>query len=214
MREQLVLSGAFSTGKSSLMKMAKETYGDRLHYIEDGSRELIKQFLPNGGGLESLPLDKVVEFQEQMLEYYVKQEGNRPANKITLSDGSLNEVLAYSQGVLSPAVLHFIENMIRYKVRSQMYHVLKLPVGTFDVERDGERHENEAFQRIIDKRITDTWNEYPDLEIVTVQKQIDGVAQRFHYLSRMITNLEKNGSVYDFKRNVLAKSVPHDYYQN
>lgn len=146
-----VLGGAFSSGKSTLQKTIKEMSGDSVYHIEDGARALLEQ---RGGisDIEAKGTNALADFQLDVMEWYLREESKAlRQNKPILSDGSLIEVLAYSQGILDQGVLNTLHNLVR--ARSQIYNVVHLRPHADLIEDDGLRHTDIAFQKIIDRRV-------------------------------------------------------------
>lgn len=148
-----VLGGAFSVGKSTLQKKIQEHHGDKLYFIPDHARLLLEE----RGGIEQVQgegPEALRDFQLEVMEEYLRSEGKALwQNKPIISDGSLVEVLAYSQGILGPQVLNVLHNLVR--TRNHIYNVIHLRPTPECLEDDGLRHTDIAFQRIVDKRIQD-----------------------------------------------------------
>jgi nicotinamide riboside kinase len=166
-----VLGGAFSVGKSTLQGLIEAQHGDKIHYIPDYARTLLEQ----RGGIEVVQGEgpkALQDFQMDVLEAYIRGEAEAlKQNKPVLADGSLIEVLAYSQGILGQTELNLLHNLIRQ--RNKIYQVVHLRPTTECVEDDGLRHTDLVFQKIIDKRVQDiaTVHHVPRFSIVSADLQ-------------------------------------------
>jgi nicotinamide riboside kinase len=153
MKQITVVGGAYSVGKSTLIQEIQNKHPDTVQYIPDFARVLLEQ----RGGIEHVQgqgAEALRDFQLEVMEEYIRAEQQAlRQNKPILSDGSLVEVLAYSQGVLDQNTLNILHNLVR--MRSQIYQIIHLRPHPDLFEGDGIRHTDVAFQRIIDKRIQD-----------------------------------------------------------
>ena len=198
--KHIVLSGSFSVGKSSLINEAREHYGDKYNYIEDGARKVLHIYFPEKK-LGELNDQEYNYFQRKVLDWYLHQEKIVDPSKVTISDGSLIEVAAYGSLVFSKEIQDIVMELLEDRIRSRMYSVIKLPVGTFAVEQDGERHEDNKLQYHIDNRIQAVLNSYI-IDQISISQQVDGIKHRFSIIKTALLNLEHYGSLQ-------ARRTPH-----
>lgn len=173
-RKITVLGGAYSVGKSTLQEEMLLQNPGMIHVIPDHARILLEE----RGGIAEVQergADALEDFQLDVMEEYLRSESEALRQpKPILSDGSLIEVLAYSQGVLDMGKLTTLHNLVR--TRKHIYQVLHLRPHPDLFEGDGIRHTDLAFQRIIDKRIQDicVMHDIPRMSISTTD-----LAQRY-----------------------------------
>lgn len=146
----IVLGGAFSTGKSTMMDQIKHDFGDQFAYILDGGREVLETY---GTTPENLSLNELQHVQRAIMAHYLREEKEAlRTQKTVISDGSLVEVAAYSQFILEPRDFQRLNAELRYRSYKNLYKYVKFPATT-PIEVDGVRHEDEEFRKLIDKRI-------------------------------------------------------------
>lgn len=171
MKKITVLGGAYSVGKSTLQEFIVANNPDMIHVIPDFARQLLEE----RGGIQNVQEEgakALQDFQMDVMEAYIRAEGQAlRQNKPILSDGSLVEVLAYSQGVLNAYQLNTLHNLIR--TRNKIYQIVHLRPCAELLEDDGLRHTDIAFQRIIDKRVQDiaTIHNVPRWSVATTDVQ-------------------------------------------
>lgn len=146
----IVLGGAFSTGKSTMMEQIKHDFGDQFAYIMDGGREILETY---GTTPENLSLHELQHVQRAIMAHYLREEKEALRSKKTvISDGSLVEVAAYSQFILDPRDFQRLDAELRYRSFKNLYKYVKFPASV-PIESDGVRHEDEEFRQLVDKRI-------------------------------------------------------------
>lgn len=146
----IVLGGAFSTGKSTMLEQIKHDFGDQFAYILDGGREILETY---GTTPENLSLSELQHVQRAIMAHYLREEKEAlKTQKTVISDGSLVEVAAYSQFILEPRDFQRLDAELRYRSFKNLYKYVKFPASV-PIEADGVRHEDEAFRTLIDKRI-------------------------------------------------------------
>ena len=204
--KHIVLSGSFSVGKSSLINEAREHYGDKYNYIEDGARKVLHMYFPEKK-LGDLNDQEYNYFQRKVLDWYLHQEKIVDPSKVTISDGSLIEVAAYGSLVFSKEIQEIVMQLLEERINNKVYSVIKLPVGTFEIENDGERHEDNKLQYHIDTRIQAVLNSYI-IDQVNISSLVDGIKHRFSIVKTALENLEHYGSLQSKRTpNTLRKPV-------
>ncbi len=178
--KHLVLSGAFSTGKSTVLDGLKEEFGDRFYYIADGGRTVAAAHQRN---LSELPPEEWPLHQSQVNQYYQREEElgrvlvQQGEYDGIISDASLIEATAYSMDWLQRDALELLKANIE-KFRRH-YTSLHFPTGVIPIIDDGlrqaARSEVEisavyAVQRRIDERTRMLHHEY-DIRSVEMQEQ-------------------------------------------
>lgn len=150
--EIVVLGGAFSTGKSTLLHALEQNFGERYRYIRDGAREIIQDYTNGGDTVEECSISTLQQIQRDVMEYYLRAEAAHDG-RITISDGSLVEVAAYSQHVLDSRDFLTLNSLMRYRDMKDIYKYVKFPINCTPITYDGVRHTDEDLQFLIDKRI-------------------------------------------------------------
>lgn len=146
----VVISGAYSTGKTRLLNELKNHYGDRIHYIKEGAREVIEEAY--NGKVDELNPVELKDLQLDLLEKQIRDESYALKNSpVTISDSSLIEIHSYSHGLLDKSILDTIERFI--ETRRGIYEIIHCSSHALPLEKDGLRHEDELFRHIIDHRI-------------------------------------------------------------
>lgn len=146
----IVLGGAFSTGKSTMLEQIRHDFGDQFAYILDGGREILETY---GTTPENLSLNELQHVQRAIMAHYLREEKEALRTQRTvISDGSLVEVAAYSQFILEPRDFQRLNAELRYRCFKNLYKYVKFP-ASLPVEGDGVRHEDEEFRSTVDKRI-------------------------------------------------------------
>lgn len=143
------LNGSYSVGKSTLASELQKKLTDT-RYTPDLARVYLNR--------NNLKSDTLTPKQRQEMQLWVAatyigamtQAHNSRIN--TLMDGSLIEVAAYSEGVLSPTQMAAIGRFIT-KFKDSMLALVILP--TIPLQNDNLRHTDEAFRIEIHKRIMD-----------------------------------------------------------
>lgn len=151
-RKIIVIGGAFSTGKSTLIEGIKKEFGEKYRYIPDAAREVIASHMKEGETIENCSREKVGDIQREIMDRYIDQE-SRHDGRVTIADGSLVEVLAYSEGVLSPSDKILIGCLLNYRGIMGMYTYIKMPIGVTPVTYDGLRHTDLAHQAMINNHL-------------------------------------------------------------
>lgn len=158
MSHHIVLSGSFSTGKSSLMKALRETYPElesEFLIIEDGGRWWLNKLKEStSGDLAADTLDMATRRQMQMaiFDHYVTAMQQAEAEgKRLLTDAFFAEVFAYSIDCVSPEELTRMEIMLAehaHKIRAYV-----LPVSHVQLDKDGLRHEDEQYRSNVEQTL-------------------------------------------------------------
>ena len=141
------LNGSYSVGKSTLAsELQKKLPG--MNHTPDLARVYLER--------HNLKSDTLTPKQRQDMQLWVAatyigamtQAYNSRIHN--LMDGSLIEVAAYSEGVLSPSQMEAIARFIT-KFKDSMFALVILP--TIPLQNDNLRHTDEAFRVEIHKRI-------------------------------------------------------------
>lgn len=165
MSRHLIISGAPSTGKSSLIKKLREQYPvleDYCMFITDGGRWWMEEREKKTGApmkIDELSLEERSTMQWEIFEYYeshVKEAAIK--NKIIVADAFYAEVMAYGLGFLSKEQIEIIEGrLLEYENNIQ---VIVLPMIQIPLEIDGLRHESEDFREEVEEIIIRTYKKY------------------------------------------------------
>ena len=151
-KPQIVLGGAFSTGKTSVVNGVKSRLGGLASYVGDGARTILEEM---GRPVESLSEQERKEFQMQVFEEYLRQETSAqadPNTRVVISDGSLLEALAYSELVgVQKTLLNALKTITT--TRRQVYTIIHLPTQHIQIENDSLRHTSEEYQQKVDETI-------------------------------------------------------------
>lgn len=148
----IVLGGAFSTGKSTMIEQIRHDFGDKYNYIMDGGREMLELY---AGGRTPDELDEceLEMVQRAIMAHYINAEHAAMKDpRTTIADGSLVEVAAYSQFILQPRDFQRLDAELRYRSYKNVYTYIKFPT-TIPIEYDGVRHTDYEHRELIDKRI-------------------------------------------------------------
>ena len=148
----LVLGGAFSTGKSTIMQQLREDFGEKYRYIMDGGRQMLELYA-GGRTPENLSQEELEYVQRAIMHYYIHEEKEALKDgRYIIADGSLIEVAAYSQFVLNHKDFQRLDAELRYRSFKNTYNYVKFP-ATLPIEYDGVRHSDYEDRDLIDKRI-------------------------------------------------------------
>ena len=173
--KNLSISGSFSTGKSSIVnKLQEEIKGAQ--FTPDLARVYLNR--------NNLTSDTLTTKQRQDMQLWVAAtyigamtQAER-SQKLNILDGSLLEVYAYSDGVLTPSQMASLAKWIE-KHRASILALVVLP--TIPLEKDGVRHTNEEFRISIHQKIMDVIHafniEYQFLLGTTVEERANEVKQ-------------------------------------
>lgn len=151
-KPQIVLGGAFSTGKTSVVNGVKSKLGGLASYVGDGARAILEDM---GRPVESLSEQERKDFQMEVFEEYLRQETTAqadPKTRVVISDGSLLEALAYSELVgVNKTLLNALKTITT--TRRQVYTIIHLPTHHIQIEDDSLRHTSEEYQQKVDETI-------------------------------------------------------------
>ncbi|MBS8122528.1 ATP/GTP-binding protein [Candidatus Vampirococcus lugosii] len=149
---KIAISGAHGVGKTNLLeKLELENYTK----INEIARELI-EIMGNPKNME--PIDKS-NFQHNV---FIQQLIQEKKAKNFISDRSIYDILAYSEGLYC---YDFLEKVANLKKRYDA--IFYIPIE-FELENDGVRFEGIEFQKEIDNRIVDLLEIfYPDYYTLT-----------------------------------------------
>lgn len=148
----IVLGGAFSTGKSTMLEQIKHDFGEKYNYITDGGREMLELYA-GGRTPEELDECELEIVQRAIMAHYIEAEHAAMKDpRTTISDGSLVEVAAYSQFILGPRDFQRLNAELRYRSYKNTYTYIKFPTS-IPIEYDGVRHTDYEHRDLIDKRI-------------------------------------------------------------
>jgi len=163
----LVLGGAFSTGKSTMLEQLQADFGEKYHYIMDGGRAALQE-VAQGRTPEKLTQEELTQVQRLVIDHYVDAEAAIPQGKLTIADGSLIEAAAYSQFILPTKDMVYLNALLRYRDWHQTYTYVKFP-PVLPIEYDGVRHSDYDNQVLIDQRIDRVLakNSFPVVRIVS-----------------------------------------------
>lgn len=147
--KQIILSGSYSCGKSTVAKQLEKDYPDHYH-----TPDLAREYLNH----HDLKSDAMTDKQKKDMQLWVaasyigNMKQSEVSKKLNISDSSLIEVYAYSENVLSEVHLASIAFNIE-KFKKDMFAFVFLP--TIPLYDDGLRHTNEEFRITIHQRIMD-----------------------------------------------------------
>lgn len=163
----LVLGGAFSTGKSTMLEQLRADFGDKYHYILDGGRAALQE-VAQGRVPEKLSQEELTQVQRLVIEHYVEAEAAIPPGKLAIADGCLIEAAAYSQFVLPTKDMVYLNALLRHRDWHQTYTYVKFP-PILPIEYDGVRHSDYENQVLIDQRLERVLakNSFPVIRIVS-----------------------------------------------
>ena len=176
----IVLGGAFSTGKSTMLEQIRHDFGEKFRYIMDGGRAALET-VAQGRQPEQLTMEELHAVQRLVMEHYAREEG-KDDGRLVVSDGSLIEAAAYSQFVFSTRDMMELNALLRYRDWKQMYTYIKFPT-TLPIEYDGVRHSDYVMQEVIDKRIDRVLakNSFPVVRITS-----EDFAQRYAQVLKVL----------------------------
>ena len=180
-----VLSGSFSVGKSTLLEALAKKHGDMLDFISDGGRAVIMKVAPEG--IENISLEKRKNLQKGVFEYYLERElpyVSSGSSKLAISDASMIEVAAYSDGLLDEDYVSQIHECI--KERAEHYCILKLPVGVTPLYEDGIRNEDLDFQREVDERMNKILDMYPHIAVTYLPVECSLLEDRVAFAEELL----------------------------
>ena len=180
-----VLSGSFSVGKSTLLEALQKKYGDSLDFISDGGRAVIMKVAPEG--IENISLEKRKNLQKGVFEYYLERElpyVSSGSTKLAISDASMIEVAAYSEGLLDEEYLSQIHECI--SERAAQYCILKLPIGVTPLFEDGIRNEDLEFQRVVDERMNRILDNNPNILVTYLPVECSALEDRVTFAEQLM----------------------------
>ena len=167
------INGSYSVGKSTICKKIEQEYPELFH-TPDLAREWLER---KGKSSQDLTNNERVELQQWVAASYVGNMKYADISKRTnIMDGSLMEVLAYSEDVLSETFIKQIYRILG-KYNGEMAALVIPP--TIHLENDGLRHTDVQFRIVIHERIMHIINQLgiPHKFIVgqTVEERIEEV---------------------------------------
>lgn len=186
MSKYLIISGAPSTGKSSLIQKLRSTYpqlDESCMFITDGGRwwmEKWKKETGKKGKIEDLSKQERALMQWDIFIYYRDHvENARRLGKTIVADAFYAEVLAYSLDCLDSEQINKIEHHL-YEYEDNI-RVVVLPIAQLPLERDGLRHQEEEFRKEVEKRILTIYKKYhiPFIELHTshLDERVEAIAK-------------------------------------
>lgn len=153
MQIRVALTGAHSTGKSTLLAECKKRYGTRLHAIENIARSLIARGVPMG---DKAGVQGLLEYARAQLD----AELSAPSSEIIVSDRTCLDSYAYARANadlgLPSAVPEYVTDLLGVIARreSEYYHLyVYFPIEfppEFDPVRPGG---GEKYRQAVDRRI-------------------------------------------------------------
>ena len=180
--QHLVLSGSFSTGKTTVLEQLK-TNATKHHVVQEGGRTVLSM---KEKQVDTMTENERRKVQQEIRDFYLLNEKKaEQEGKSAVMDASLIEVLAYGMDVMTIKELHELSELL--KKRSEVYRVVYFPVdGGVTLEKDGLRHTNDDFRKTIDSRILHTIKEFQFqcVELVTLDKQ-----DRIHMTQRELQTM-------------------------
>lgn len=168
---RIALAGSHGTGKTTLLSETASALG--LPALHELAREEIKK---RGKLPHQMTPDELADFQATLL--YDQVHAERTHKSGFISDRSLLDVLAYSQGTKYYDILKL---KAKYVLEERPYDkVFYLPVE-FPMQSDGVRKEDEEFRMEIDRRIKELLTEFK-IDFSTVTGNIEErVAKIIHH---------------------------------
>jgi len=158
MPHHLIISGAPSTGKSSLLRRLRQAHPrleDFYDVIMDGGRWWVEMDRARGGtpsSLDTMSREDRARMQREITSYYVERtQAAKAKGKAIIADAFFAEVLAYGLDCLEKADTARVEDLLRASRRE--VDVLLLPISHIALEQDGLRHGDAAFREEVQERI-------------------------------------------------------------
>jgi len=176
MNNKYAITGAFSTGKTTLLEEFEKQYRGSMITVKNLERELIKEI-----GLPKTQAETEY-FQRRIIALQVEREFLYKTSN-TIHDNCLFTSLAYTKVLCSPEVYEILAHRVdEFLLHYPYTDVFYLPIE-FAIEKDGVRHEDDVFQKQINEALKQVLLDFGQWYIILKGT----IIQRMDNLLRWIT---------------------------
>ena len=152
-RKNIILSGSFSTGKSTVF--------DHLSMSDDFEFYIFKKE-PSRKRNIAIIENKKIKQERINTETYIDLSNSIMSNKKFVFDTSIFDTIPYSEklNVNNDKIVDSLKFMLAYTHNLKNYNVFFFPTGIHEIVNDEYRHSCSKFQREVNDRILELYNRY------------------------------------------------------